>query len=402
MNLTSVGIIYRKELIDALRDRRTIISTIVLPILMFPLLTLGFGFVAGKSMQKVEREGSTIMLLGETNAPALARTIRQTDGIRVVAPSEDYAVLISEKKLRAAVEFPPNFEQETRMTSDKPPQVKIYNFEGETRSQVAVRNVQKVFDDYRKQLVAARLAESGLTKDVLKPFATREENVAAPEKVGGNVIGGLFPYLIIFLCFMGSLAPAIDLTAGEKERGTIETILASPASRLDLVVGKFLLVFTASIVTAVVSLSSFALTFSLPFLVAREFAKRNQVPFDISVRGVAWVFLMMLPLAVMFAAVLMAIGLFSKTTKEAHSYASPLMLLVLMPAMAAMVPGFDLNATLALIPVLNVSLLSKEVLTGNYPWLLILLVFASSWGYAAGALSLAVSAFERESVLFRT
>ena len=126
------------------------------------------------------------------------------------------------------------------------------------------------------------------------------------------------------------------------------------------------------------------------------------MPFDISVRGVASVFLMMLPLAVMFAAVLMAIGLFSKTTKEAHSYASPLMLLVLMPAMAAMVPGFDLNATLALIPVLNVSLVSKEVLTGNYPWLLILLVFASSWGYAAGALSLAVSAFERESVLFRT
>ena len=102
MNLSSVGIIYRKELIDTLRDRRTIISTIVLPILMFPLLTLGFGFVAEKSMQKVEREGSTIMLLGETNAPALARTIRQTDGIRVVAPSEDYVVLISQKKLRAA------------------------------------------------------------------------------------------------------------------------------------------------------------------------------------------------------------------------------------------------------------------------------------------------------------
>src|SRR5204863_9916519 len=90
MNLNRVGIIYRKELIDTLRDRRTIISTIVLPILMFPLLTLGFGFVAEKSMQKVEREGSTIMLLGETNAPALARTIRQTGGIRVVAPSEDY------------------------------------------------------------------------------------------------------------------------------------------------------------------------------------------------------------------------------------------------------------------------------------------------------------------------
>ena len=225
--------------------------------------------------------------------------------------------------------------------------------------------------------------------------------MAAPAKVGGNVIGGLFPYLIIFLCFMGALAPAIDLTAGEKERGTIETILASPVSRLDLVLGKFLMVFTASIVTAVVSLTSFALTFTLPFLAARDIAKKSQIPFDISVTGVAAVVLMMLPLAVMFAAGLMTIALWSKTTKEAHSYASPLMLVVLMPAMAAMVPGFDLNAKLALVPVLNVSLVSKEVLTGNYPWLLIGLVFASSCAYATAALSLAVAAFKHESVLFR-
>jgi sodium transport system permease protein len=100
--------------------------------------------------------------------------------------------------------------------------------------------------------------------------------------------------------------------------------------------------------------------------------------------------------------VLITIGLWSKTTKEAHSYASPLMLVVLMPAMAAMVPGFDLNAKLAMVPVLNVSLVSREVLSGNYPWLLILLVFGSSCVYAATALSLAVAAFKRESVLFRT
>jgi len=399
MNLNRVGIIYRKELMDALRDRRTIISTIVLPILMFPVLTIGFGFLASRSMQKVEREGSTIMLLGETNAPRMAEKIRATEGIRVLPPSAAYVALISDKKLRCAVDFPPHFEEDVR--ANRRPGVKIYHFAGEMRSQVAVRAVQKILRDYRDQLIEMRLLESGLTKELLQPFASHEENVAPPEKVGGNVIGGLFPYLIIFLCFMGALAPAIDLTAGEKERGTIETILASPVSRLDLVLGKFLMVFTASIVTAVVSLASFALTFTVPFLAARDIAKKSQIPFDISVTGVAAVLLMMLPLAVMFAAGLMTVALWSKTTKEAHSYASPLMLLVLMPAMAAMVPGFDLNAKLALVPVLNVSLVSKEVLTGNYPWLLIGLVFASSCTYAAAALSLAVTAFKHESVLFR-
>ena len=399
MNLDRVGIVYRKELVDALRDRRTIISTIVLPILMFPVLTIGFGFLAARSMQKVEREGSTIMLLGETNAPGLCEKLRAADGIRVVPPSAAYAALISDKKLRCALEFPPGFEEDVK--ANRQPGVKIYHFASETRSQVAVRAVQKILREYREQIIETRLLEGGLTKDLLKPFVSQEENVAAPKKVGGNVIGGLFPYLIIFLCFMGALAPAIDLTAGEKERGTIETILASPVSRLDLVLGKFLMVFTASIITAVVSLTSFALTFTLPFLAAREIAKKSQIPFDISVTGVAAVLLMMLPLAVMFAAALMTIALWSKTTKEAHSYASPLMLLVLMPAMAAMVPGFDLNAKLALVPVLNVSLVSKEVLTGNYPWLLIGLVFASSCAYATAALSLAVAAFKHESVLFR-
>jgi sodium transport system permease protein len=399
MNLTSVGIIYRKELMDALRDRRTIISTIVVPMLMFPLLTIVFGSLAARSIQKVEREGSTIMLLGETNAPALAQRIRAADGIRVVPPSDAYVALISDKKLRCALEFPPRFEADVK--GNRQPGLKIYHFAGEMRSQIAVRAVQKILRDYRDQIIEMRLAEGGFNNELLKPFASREENVAPPEKVGGNVIGGLFPYMIIFLCFMGALAPAIDLTAGEKERGTIESILASPVSRADLVLGKFLMVFTASIVTAVVSLTSFALTFSLPFLAAREIARKSQIPFDLSVTGVAAVLLMMLPLAVMFASALMSVGLWSKTTKEAHSYASPLMLLVLMPAMAAMVPGFDLNAKLALVPVLNVSLVSKEVLTGNYPWLLLGLVFGSSCAYAAGALSLAAAAFKRESVLFR-
>src|SRR2546426_1125600 len=399
MNLTSVGVIYGKELIDTLRDRRTILSTIVLPILMFPVLTLGFGFVAAKSMQKVQREGSTIMLLGETNAPTLAETVRKAEGIRIIPPSDDYAMRIGDKKLHAALEFPSQFEAD--VNANRQQVVKIYNFAGETRSQVAVSLLRRILGGYRDQLVEARLMQNGLSKEVLRPFESKEENVAPPEKVGGNAIGGLFPYLIIFLCFMGALAPAIDLTVGEKERGTIETILASPVSRLDLVVGKFLMVFTASIVTAVVSLTSFALTLTLPFLAAREIAKKSQIPFDISVTGVAAVLLMMLPLAVMFAAALMTIALWSKTTKEAHSYASPLMLLVLMPAMAAMVPGFDLNAKLALVPVLNVSLVSKEVLAGNYPWLLILLVFGSSCAYAAAALSLAVAAFKHESVLFR-
>ena len=208
MNFNRIGVIYRKELVDTLRDRRTIISTIVIPILMFPVLTLGFGFLASRSMQKVQQEASPIMLLGETNAPALAATIRDAEGIKVVPSDQNYAAWIGAKKLRAAVEFPPNFERDVGKSAGKAPHVTIYNFAGEMRSQVAVRNLQKILGDYRRRLVEASLAENGLASEVLRPFESSEVNVAAPEKVGGNVVGGLFPYMIIFLCFMGALAPA--------------------------------------------------------------------------------------------------------------------------------------------------------------------------------------------------
>ncbi|MEW6302333.1 MAG: ABC transporter permease [Verrucomicrobiota bacterium] len=403
MNFRRIAIIYRKELRDALRDKRTIVSTIVVPILLFPLLTIGFGTLAAKSMVKMQRETSSVMLLGETNSPSLAEAIRKVENIEIVPPAADYVALINDKKLRAVVEIPQNFERDLFAQSTNRPAVKIYYYTGEVRSQMAIRNVQKVIREFSDGLVEKRLSASGLSRDDLKPFDTREENVAAPTKVGGNLIGGIIPYMIILLCFVGALHPATDLTAGEKERGTLETILAAPVERSEIVAGKFFMVLTASLITAAVSLASFTATFTLPFVAARELGKFGKsFSFDLSMTGLLGVFALMIPLAVMFSAGLLALATFARTFKEAQSYASPLIAVVLMPAMAAMLPGFEPSAKLALIPILNVSLISKDMLTGNFQWGLIALVFASSCVYALGALSLAVAMFKRESILFRT
>ena len=96
-------------------------------------------------------------------------------------------------------------------------------------------NCKSLLREYSDKVVGTRLEAKGLSHDTLKPFKTDVENVAPPEKVTGSVLGGLIPYMIIFLCFVGAVTPAIDLTAGEKERGTMETILVTPISRSDLV-----------------------------------------------------------------------------------------------------------------------------------------------------------------------
>jgi len=406
MNLRHVGVVYRKELRDQLRDRRTLISMIVVPILLMPVLMFGLTALMVKLLQRAQREAATVMLLGAEHAPTVAERIRAAEGIKVVPPADDYARQIEAKTLRAAVEFPPGFER--RLAGDEPPgalRVKIYHYEGEIRSLFAIRSLREILRDYRDQVVEQRLAARRLSRDLLEPFETQEKNVASPEKVGGERLGGLIPYMIIILCLTGAMYPAIDLTAGEKERGTIETILASPVSRGALAMGKFLTVFTASLATALLSLGSLAVTLMfMPAMGELRSAGSGTPLFQIalSAKGLAVVVGMVMPLAVMFSAALLAIALLAKSFKEAQSYISPLMIVVIMPAVVAILPGIELDAKLALVPILNVSLVSKQILTGNYQWNYIGLIFLSSCVYAALALGVAAAVFRRESVLFRS
>jgi sodium transport system permease protein len=197
--------------------------------------------------------------------------------------------------------------------------------------------------------------------------------------------------------------PAIDLTAGEKERGTMETILSSPVSRLDLVLGKFLLVFSASLTTAILSVISMGSSF---YFLGHSHAVASSggqgLQMNLGWISIVAVFLMALPLSVLFSALLMTIALFAKTYKEAQSYLTPMTFVVVIPAVASLMPGVELTPKLALIPILNTSLICKEIITGTYHWNSIALIFASTCIYAAVAIFLAIKMFQRESVLFRS
>jgi sodium transport system permease protein len=197
----------------------------------------------------------------------------------------------------------------------------------------------------------------------------------------------------------------MDLTAGEKERGTMETILCSPVSRTHLVLGKFLMVLTASIATAVLTILSMAVSFGAgkKMLLAFTYGAADAaLQITITGKAIVSIFIVVLPLAVFFSAALLALSLFAKSFKEAQSYISPLMIVVVLPAVAALLPGVELTPALALLPVLNTSLVSKEIISGTYHWDLIALIFLSSSAYASIALAIAVKLFQEEDVLFRT
>jgi sodium transport system permease protein len=404
MSLRNVGIVYRKELTEAIRDRRTVISTILVPLLLFPVLSIGFGSLAYVLVGKAKEEVPKVMLRGGEDSPEVVAGLRKLDKIEIVPETPNWKDQIINKEIRAAVEIPSGLQSD--VAQQKQDTVKIYNYEGELKSEIATDKVEKYLKEYSDTVVKGRLAAKNLPVDVLKPFESKRENVAPPEKVSGAAFGGIIGYMVILLCMTGAMYPAMDLTAGEKERGTMETILSSPISRTHLVLGKFFLILTAALGTAALSVLSMGVSFSvLAHYTGKTAGGRAEAAaflLHLGPKTVASVFLMALPIAVLFSATLMTIALFAKTYKEAQSYLTPMTFIVIIPAIAAMLPGVELTSKLALIPILSTSLLCKELVAGTYHWNLIAIIFSSTCVYAAAALFIAIKMFQRESVLFRS
>ncbi|MFY9923641.1 MAG: ABC transporter permease [Opitutaceae bacterium] len=404
MSWRTIGTVYAKELRDTLRDRRTLISMIVVPTLFMPALILGMGKVASVVVAKAKEEVPRIMVIGGADSPGVLRELRDSGKFKVETASADWKALISDKKVRAAAEIPPGFDAALKLGSA--PAVTLYDYQGELKSGFAVGQLRDFFTGLRDRATTRLLAERGLPATIARPFEVKQVNVAPPEKVGGNLLGGIVPYFIIFLCLIGAMYPAMDLTAGEKERGTMETLLCCPAARTDIVIGKFLMVLTGSLFAVLSSLVSLAATLllvasSLPPAGAGAGAHGSGMP-SISPLGILGVLAMIVPVAILFSAILFSVSLVAKSLKEAQSYLTPMTFAVIVPVAIGVLPGIDLNLKLAFVPILNISLICKEMLSGVWHWGYIGVIFGSTALYASIALALCVRMFRSENVIFRT
>lgn len=399
MSLRNSLIVYRKELRDMLRDKRTIRSMVIIPMVAFPLMFLGIGYIGARSARNLHRETSIVMIQGGQGSPKLVAALRKFAPIQIVAYKDDAAQEVSNKQIQALLDIPAGFD--AAIASGHPEKVSIGYYESDEKSELANTRLQKFFGHYKEQIARAALVARGLPPSILEPFTVDAKNIAPPAKVGAAVFGGLIPYLIIIFCFTGAMYPAMDATAGEKERGTMETILSSPVSRTDLVIGKFFMVVTTSVVTAVLSLLSLGLSFTY-FKSTLMAASGSSVQMTVDPRSVVAVMVLILPLAVLFAAVLLAVGLLAKSYREAQTYVSPLVFIVIAPAIIGTIPGIELNSKTEFIPILNTCMVSKEIISGTYNWGHMALIFGMTCVYAAIGIAAAVHMFNREDVLFRT
>jgi sodium transport system permease protein len=428
---SNVLVIFRREVRDQLRDRRTLFMIFVLPMLLYPILGIGVVQLSAAFEQKAR----TVVVVGPEFLPedppllnparggfepSLFETKSETRRLVVRAEPARGAWLDAKSRENATrsgvadavVTIPENLRQQ--IERKEPLQIAVVYDSADERSQLTYLRLEKVLDSWRERIVARRLRQDHLPPAYTEPIKVEPVDVATEAELGSSVWARLFPFLLVMMSLTGAFYPAVDICAGEKERGTMETLLISPASRAEIVLGKFFTVLLASVSTALLNLVSMALTgLQLAHQVAAT-AGGTTLGSASSRRAVAmiappslstalWIVLLLIPLAVFFSAVCLALAVLARSMKEGQYYMTPLYLVCLPLIFLSLAPGIELNLFYSLVPITGVALLLKSLIQGDYnvATRYFLPVLVPTAVYGAVALRWAVDQFQREDVLFR-
>ncbi len=390
--------IFRKELIDTLRDRRTLIMMIVVPVLLVPIMLLVVVKVGALLERKASEKQLKIAVVGAEYAPDLHSLIASDSLITVIQgiAIEDVAATVREDSVDGAIVIPSTFLD--RINADRQAAVQLY-YQSTRSLNVAERRLRDIIEEYDEEIVGRRIGRLNLDAQLFDAIEIVDFDVATVKERIGETAGRLLPYMFILFCFMGSMYPGIDLGAGEKERGTLETLLSSPASRLEIVLGKFLVISLIGLASAMISIGGLYIA----VLQIKEIPEQIMAVITdiLNLTVIGMIVSLLIPLEAFFAAVILAVSIYSKSFKEAQSSLTPMSFVVIVPVLIGLMPGVELTWKTALIPILNVSLASKDVISAAIDPTHLALVYVSLLLLASVSIVFCVKWFNREATLFR-
>ena len=297
-------------------------------------------------------------------------------------------------------------EREQASVVADPPRLRIVCNSADEKSQLAYRRVKEAVGNWESRILDERLAAANLPESLPNPVNPDQIDLAQQEQMAANVWSKMFPALLIIMAVTGAFYPAIDLGAGEKERGTMETLLISPASRTEIVTGKFLTVLLFSICTALLNLASIGFTgkHMLSIAAGGAMSKFGGATFP-PLTSLAWVLILAVPLAALFSSLSLGLAMFARSSKEGQYYLTPLLMVTMGLTVMCISPMYEITPFFAVLPVVGPALLLKGLLlapadpTSLYAY--VVPVLASSVGYSVLGLWWAIELFRREDVLFR-
>ena len=396
MDLYDIRILYLRELRSALRERGILVNSILIPLFLYPvmlwLMLSALSFV--RSQQ--ERFVSRIALV---DLPAAHEDLRQTlaedDSIELVEVPSAWQEAIAAGDLDAAAEFLAPAADAAQLADNF--LLRLSFDASKDRSEKARQRLSEALDDYREAWLERSAETFGMGIEDWQRFRIERFNVASGSEMGAFILGIFVPLLMVIMIALGCFYPAVDATAGERERSTWETLMTVSASRTSVVVAKYLYVATLGGVAGLLNL--LALTLTMRSILAPMMGDSSSLDFQIPLASMPLLALSAVLLAMFIAAGMMILAAFARTFKEGQSMVGPLYMLCILPTILVQSPDLELTPKLALVPIANVVLMFRELISGIYKWPLIGLTLVAQAVIVALCLALARYVLSFEDVL---
>ena len=369
---------------------------LVIPVLIFPIILNVFVGISASFTEEAAQKSLKVGIVGsEQNYfidkfTALPEELGKKD-IVFLKDTSEVNKLIQQDSLDLALVFPSTFD--SSFTKMQPAAINLFYDATDVGIDERARNYVQQIEGIAKQ---ERYMDLQIDEKKLIPFQVNYVNVASKKEMIGKLAGGILPYVFIAFGFIGCMYPAIDLFTGEKERGTIETLLTTPVKRWQILFGKMGVVVLSGLLAASAALLGLFLSIEVFDLVENE-ELLNIIHEVLSGEFVIMLYGLLFPLTVFFAGVMIPIAVYAKSFKEAQSIITPLNIVMVLPAMVGFFPGIELDPVTAAIPVINIVLATKELIAGTLDFQLLFISFSVMVTLAVIAVFVSYKQFDKES-----
>lgn len=393
-----IFIIAKKEIIDLTRDKRTMLTMVAIPLLLFPIIMGLSGNFASKQFKKESEKKLSLYIEGDQYADSLFSFISVQNHITIAEKNDTVIAdtLLKNGAIDAILIIDSNFDSHiySKGTGGVTIKHKSVDFH-------VVRNkLIWVIDQYKNKVLNARLTELGIKAETIEPVKISFVDISTKREKFGKTMGGLVPYIFLIFSYIGCMYPAIDLFTNEKERGTLETILSTPVKRLHILFGKMIVVSITGLVSAILSIVGLSIGMSR-FSSSMPDDVFGAISIYTEPEVIVLLISMLIPLVIFIAGIMTLITNYARSYKEAQSMMSPLMMLIIIPAALGMMPFMELNFVSALIPITNIALAAKEIIAGTLNYSHYAVVVGALFVYAIISVTLTTIWFGKESSILR-
>jgi sodium transport system permease protein len=365
---SAVRLLYLRELRSALRERNIVVNSILLPIFLYPLLLWlvysGITFVGGQT----EGFASRVMLKDLPQKHLVLKMEMEHDPRIELRQIADPLGAIPAGNLDLLVEFVPPAPEAVNLPGNF--RVHLTYDNSKDRSSIARARIAETIGRYRDHLLKTEAKGIGLAPEQLQQFWIESRNVATSRQMGQFLLGLMLPLFLIIMLSVGCMYPAIDSTAGEREKSTWETLMTVATSRANIILAKYLYVTTMAAIAGILNLT--AMVLSMKSVMAPLLGDQSAgFTFQLPLRSIPLILTVTILLALFISAGMMILASFARTFKEGQSLVSPFYIVTFLPVMFLQVPGLEFNVLLALIPIVNVAMVFREAIAGTFHWSLI-------------------------------